>query len=52
MQCPVCAALKRELSQEGEIEAVATLNLSARFAGPGLMILLRCQFALLHYFGS
>ena len=34
MQCPVCAALKRELSHEGEIEAVATLNLRARFAGP------------------
>ena len=34
MPCRVCAALKREISREGETEAVATLDLRARFAGP------------------
>ena len=34
MQCPVCNALKRELSQECEHEAVATLRQRARLAAP------------------
>ncbi len=34
MQCPVCVAFKRELSQESENEAVATLRQRARSAVP------------------
>jgi hypothetical protein len=34
MQCPVCAAFKRELNQECENEAVATLRQRARLAAP------------------
>ena len=34
MQCPVCDAFKRELSQECEHEAVATLRQRACFAAP------------------
>ncbi len=34
MQCPVCDAFKRELSQECENEAVATLRQRACLAGP------------------
>jgi len=34
MQCPVCNAFKRELSQECEHEAVATLRQRANLAAP------------------
>ena len=34
MQCPVCDAFKRELSQECEHEAVATLRQRAHLAAP------------------
>lgn len=34
MQCPVCIAFKRELSQEWENEAAATLRQRARLAAP------------------
>lgn len=34
MRCPVCTAFKRELSQESEIEVVATLRQRARLVAP------------------
>ena len=34
MQCPVCTAIKRELSHECEIEADATLKQRARSLAP------------------
>jgi hypothetical protein len=34
MQCPICTAFQRELSQECEHEAVATLRQRAHLAAP------------------
>ena len=34
MQCPICTAFQRELSQESENEAVATLRRRAYLAAP------------------